>query len=282
VATTDVQTCYRHPDRRAGVICQRCDRPICPACMHQASVGFHCPDCVKQGRQKVVRGNAAFGRAPSSTPLTFALIAVNVVVFLVQLTRGDLIIQGINFGNKVLNDYGLYASAISDHGEWYRIITSAFLHANIIHLLLNMWALFVFGPIVERSIGRVQFGIVYASALIAGSAGALLLSPDKLTVGASGAIYGLMGALVVLFRNRGISLMQSGLGITLILNFVITLGISNISVGGHIGGFVGGLVSTLIIVEGPRYVRNRGAIVWIAGALVPIFFAVGLMVASGA
>jgi membrane associated rhomboid family serine protease len=273
-------TCAFHPDRRAGVVCQRCDKPICPSCMHQASVGFHCPDCVRQGRQKVVRGPAAFGRTPASNPVTISLIAVNVLVFLIQVSAGDDVAQGFNFGNKVIRDYGLFGSAISDDGEWYRIITGAFLHANLVHLLFNMYALYVLGPVVERSLGRVRFAIVYAAALMGGSLGALVMSPDDLTVGASGAIYGLMGALIVLYRNRGISLMQSGLGITLIINFVITLAVPNISLGGHVGGLAGGLATTFVIIEGARYIRNRDALLWIAGALVPILFVAGLLAAA--
>jgi membrane associated rhomboid family serine protease len=274
------QHCAFHPDRRAGVVCQRCDKYICPACMHQASVGFHCPDCVRQGRQKVVRGNAAFGRTPSAIPVTMGLIAINVVVFLIQIAAGDEFVGRINIGNKVIHDYGLNAGAISDGGEWYRIITSAFLHANLIHLLFNMYALYIIGPTVERALGPVRYVIVYATALLAGSAGALIVEPDALTVGASGAIYGLLGALIVLFRNRGISIWQSGLAITLFLNLVITLSISNISIGGHIGGLVGGATAAFVIIEGPRYVRNRNALVWVAGALVPVFFLLGMVVAG--
>jgi membrane associated rhomboid family serine protease len=277
---TDAQpfrTCAFHPDRRAGVVCQRCDKPICPSCMHQASVGFHCPDCVRQGKQKVVRGNAAFGRNPGNTPLTFVLIAVNVAVFFYEMAQGD--IRGTNF-LQVVYDFGLNAFAISENGEWYRIVTSAFLHASIFHLLLNMYALFVLGPIVERTLGRVQFGIVYAAALMAGSAGALLLSPNEITVGASGAIYGLLGALVVIFRSRGISLMQSGLGITLLINFVFTLTISNISLGGHLGGLIGGGLAALVIVEGPQRIKDHRMIVWLAGALVPVFFVLAMVFAA--
>jgi membrane associated rhomboid family serine protease len=197
----------------------------------------------------------------------------------VQLSRPDVFEAGIGRGNEFMVKYGLFGPAIAD-GDWYRIITGAFLHANILHLLLNMYALYVLGPIVERSLGGVRYVIVYAAALLAGSAGALILDPNALTVGASGAIYGLMGALVVLFRNRGISLMQSGLALTLFINFVFTLSISNISIGGHVGGFVGGALATLVVVEGPRYVRSRDALVWMAGALVPIFFVVGMLAAA--
>jgi membrane associated rhomboid family serine protease len=195
------------------------------------------------------------------------------------LYRFNTLQAGIGVGNEFMVKYGLFGPAIAD-GDWYRIITGAFLHANILHLLLNMYALFVLGPIVERSLGGVRYVIVYAAALLAGSAGALILDPNALTVGASGAIYGLMGALVVLFRNRGISLMQSGLALTLFINFVFTLSIANISVGGHVGGFVGGALATLVVVEGPRYVRSRDALVWMAGALVPIFFVVGMLAAA--
>jgi membrane associated rhomboid family serine protease len=281
VTDTDTRPfCAFHSDRRAGVVCQRCDKPICPACMHQASVGFHCPDCTRQGKQKVVRGNAAFGRTPSAFPITIGLIVVNVLVYLVQVAGGDLVEQGFNLGNRVVWDYGLAAFPISENGEWYRIITSAFLHANILHLALNMYGLYLLGSILERSMGRLRFGVVYAAALLAGSTGALIMDPNALTVGASGAIYGLMGALVVVFRNRGISIMQSGLGLTLFINFVFTLSISNISVGGHIGGFVGGGLAALVVVEGPRYLRNRDAVVGVAAALVPIFFLVALMAAN--
>jgi membrane associated rhomboid family serine protease len=277
---SDIDTrpfCAFHSDRRAGVVCQRCDKPICPACMHQASVGFHCPDCVRQGKQKVVRGNAAFGRTPSSTPLTFILIAINVVVFLYEISQGTLAGE-----YKVNIDYGLNAFFIAQNGEFYRVVTGGFLHASVLHILLNMWALYVLGPLVERSLGRLRFGIVYATALVAGSAGALIIDPNALTVGASGAIYGLLGALVILFRNRGISVWQSGLGITILINAIITVTIPGISWGGHLGGFVGGALATLVLVEGPRYVRNRDAVVWIAGALVPVFFAISLMAASAA
>jgi membrane associated rhomboid family serine protease len=276
------QRCAFHPDRRAGVVCQRCDKYICPACMHQASVGFHCPECVRQGRQKVVRGNAAFGRTPSSVPVTMTLIAINVVVFLIQIAAGDETVGRFNLGNKIIWDYGLNGVAVSDGGEWYRIVTSAFLHANLIHLLFNMYALYILGPTIERALGPVRYLIIYAASLLAGSAGALIVEPDALTVGASGAIYGLLGALIVLFRNRGISLWQSGLAITLVLNFAITLSISNISIGGHVGGFIGGATAAFVIIEGPRYVRNRGMLVWIAGALVPVFFVVGMLAAASA
>lgn len=273
--------CAFHSDRRAGVVCQRCDKPICPSCMHQASVGFHCPDCVRQGRQQVVHGRAAYGGLTArTTSLTLVLIAVNVAVYLYQMSQGDIVFRFGGRLNEVVYDYGLQGAFINEEGEWWRLITSAFLHANILHLALNMFALWNLGPLVERSMGRTRFGIIYAASLMAGSAGALLVDPQAFTAGASGAIYGLLGALVVLFRNRGISIWQSGLGITLLLNFVFTIGYASISVGGHIGGFVGGLIAAWLLVELPKQVRNRDAVVGFAVALVPLFFVIGLWAAT--
>ena len=277
--TEQYPTCYFHPDRRAGVVCQRCDKPICPACMTQASVGFHCPDCVRQGRQKVVRGRAAFGGGVTQPFVTYALIAVNVVVFLLQQAGGDVVIQGRVVENKAIVDYGINAHAIAD-GEWYRIVTGAFLQANILHIAFNMFALWSLGRIAEPLVGRWRFALIYAVALVAGSAGAILLSPNALTVGASGAIYGLFGALVLLFRQRGVDIWRSGLGITILINFAITLTVPNISLGGHAGGFVGGLLATWLFIELPRRTRSPAHATVAVACLVPLFVLVGIMGAA--
>jgi membrane associated rhomboid family serine protease len=264
--------CSFHPDRRAGVVCQRCDKPICPSCMHQASVGFHCPDCVRSGQQKVVQGRAVFGGLTArSTPLTLTLIAVNVALFILQSATGRV---------EFLIDYSLIGIPIAENGEWYRLISGAFLHWNLLHIALNMFALWTLGPLIERSLGRLRFAVIYGVSLMAGSAGSLLVEPNALTVGASGAIYGLLGALVVLFRNRGISIWSSGLGITLLINFAFTIGIPGISIGGHLGGLVGGLLATWILVEGPRRMRSDDAALGFAIALIPLFFVAGLWAAT--
>jgi len=248
--------------------------------MHQASVGFHCPDCVRQGKQKVVQGRAAFGGLASRTaPLTMILIGVNVLLFLFQIVAPTVVTP---FGriNEVLYDYANFGVFVAENGEWYRLISSAFLHWDLLHLALNMFALWMIGPLIERSLGRLRFGVIYAVSLMAGSAGSMLVEPNAFTVGASGAIYGLLGALVILFRNRGISIWSSGLGITLLINFAFTLGIPGISIGGHIGGLVGGLLATWILVEGPSRLRNNEALLGFAIALVPLFFVVGLWAAT--
>jgi membrane associated rhomboid family serine protease len=238
--------------------------------MHQASVGFHCPDCTTKGRQKVYTGRAAFGGA--FTPVvSYGLIVVNVLVFFFTIARGE---------SRVLFDFGAFGPFISEEGEWYRIVTSAFLHWGPVHLLFNMYALWNIGPVVERAIGRTGFGLVYASALMGGSAGALLVKPDAVTAGASGAIFGLLGALVVLYRRAGIDIVRSGLGLTLGLNLLITLTIPQISIGGHLGGFAGGLVVMWLLVNGPQALRSRAMGIALAAATIPVFALVALWAAG--
>ena len=152
---TDLLPCYRHPDRPGGVRCQRCDRPICPACMTTASVGFHCPECARSGRQKVYTGRAAFGGS-KTLRLTPALIAINVVVFVLSLSGGG---SASEIGGSVLRDYGLYGPSIRYDHEWYRIITAGFLHSGLLHIGFNMYALWIIGNMLEPALGRLRFGI---------------------------------------------------------------------------------------------------------------------------
>jgi len=252
---TAVQTCYRHPDRRAGVICQRCDRPICPDCMSQASVGFHCPECTKSSGQKVIRGTQLRVR-----PLvTQVLIALNVAVFVAGMGQGlrtpqSVIVDGGLIGLGRLGTGQLVGVGA---GEWWRMVTSGFLHANLIHIGFNMLVLYQLGQVLEPVLGRLRFGVVYGVAMLTGSFGVLLLSPDSLTVGASGAVYGLMGAAVAVFRSRGINPFDTGLGGTILLNLAFTFAIPGISIGGHIGGLIGGFLAAWILVDvGPRYLRD--------------------------
>jgi membrane associated rhomboid family serine protease len=274
----DLLPCYRHPDRTGGVRCQRCERPICPACMTTASVGFHCPECAgsKAGRQKVYSGRAAFGRA-SSLLLTPALIAINVGVFLLGLgdSRAD------ELGGRMLRDYALNGFEIQNNDEWYRIITAGFLHAGVLHLLFNMWALWAIGNMLEPALGRLRFGLVYAGGLVGGSAGALLLQPEREAVGASGAIFALFAATFVVQRAAGIDPWRSGIALTIGINLLITFGIPQISKGGHLGGLVGGGLIAWLLVEAPRRMRNREAPLILAAVCIPIFFAVALAVAYG-
>jgi membrane associated rhomboid family serine protease len=235
---TGYQTCYRHPDHQAGVICQRCDRPICPQCMHQASVGFHCPECTKQGAQKVYRGVASLQARPI---LTQVLIAVNVAVFAIGilLSGAESALDG---SARLINDFGLAAPYIYQD-EYYRLITSGFLHAGIIHIALNMWVLWIFGRVMEQTGTRAEFGAVYGVSLLSGSLGALIVDPGLITVGASGAIFGLAGALLMAQRAEGVPIMRSPLLGFLVINAIISVGLPDISWGGHMGGFIGGAIT---------------------------------------
>ena len=244
-------TCYRHPDRAAGVRCQRCDRTICPACMNTASVGFHCPECAKAGRQTVVRGPALFGARPLVTQI---LIGINIAVFVVGIALGDGIMGDIG-ANGLIQEGAAFGPFIAERGEWWRIITSGFLHFGLFHIGFNMYALWILGPGFERSVGRLRYVLVYMACLLGGSFGALLVTPRAATAGASGAIFGLFGVAVLAQRSIGRSVWDTGLGTVLLINFVLTFGISSISVGGHVGGFVVGLACGWLCYDLPRRAR---------------------------
>ena len=268
-----MQTCYRHPDRRAGVVCQRCDRPICPDCMHQASVGFHCPECTRSGSQKVLRPSQLVTRPM----VTIVLVALNATVFIWDwFTPTSLILEGGLIGESPFPELGSVAE-----GEWWRIITSGFLHSDdfIFHVLFNCLLLWQLGHLLEPALGRLRFGLLYACALIGGSLGVLIVSPDSLTVGASGAVFGLMGAALAAFRSRGIGFFDTSLGGLVLINLVFTFAVPNISVGGHVGGLIAGFVAGWIFTDGgPRYVRNPVLPMVAVGALTAGMFAGCLLV----
>jgi membrane associated rhomboid family serine protease len=242
------ETCYRHPDRETGVRCSNCERPICPDCMTPSPVGMRCPECSRQ-TTKVVRGTggaANFGAAPA----TWILIGLNVAAFLAEIATGT---GGLSSSSgSLISDFATQGKGIAD-GEVYRIVTGGFLHAGLFHIGLNMFALFVIGRLLEPGIGTARFTFLYAASLLAGSLGALLLSsPADPTVGASGAIFGIFGASFVIARARGLDGVASELGILLVINLVITIGVPGISIGGHLGGLIGGMICALIIIAGER------------------------------
>ncbi|MFI5005450.1 MAG: rhomboid family intramembrane serine protease [Solirubrobacterales bacterium] len=244
-------TCYRHPSRETAVSCSSCGRPICPDCMTPTQVGMRCPECAGQ-RTKVVRM-----RDMAAVPrVTYALIAINVIVF---LTEGRLTVSNgggagtIYEKGALLGSFpGLPGQGVA-HGQWWRLLTSGFLHENIIHIGFNMWILYILGQMLEPALGSVKFAVIYFVSLLAGSFGALLVSPHVLTVGASGAVFGLMGAAAVEMRARQIPVMQSGIGMLILLNLVISFTLPGISWGGHIGGLIGGALAALVLQLGDRY-----------------------------
>ena len=241
-------TCYRHPNRETGVSCSNCGRPICPDCMTSTPVGMRCPECAKQ-RTKTVN-MASIKTVPQ---VTYALIAINVIAFLAEGT-GGLTLQGSSSSSLILKGAVLGSSAFPHlagegvaHGQIYRIVTGGFLHENLLHIGFNMWVLYYLGMMLEPAIGRLRFGMIYAVSLLAGSFGALLFSPHELTVGASGAVFGLMGAAAVEMRARQIPLMQSGVGGLILINVIISFTAPGISWEGHLGGFIGGVIAMLVL-----------------------------------
>src|SRR5215210_2800431 len=175
--------CYRHPGRTTNVACSSCGRPICPDCMTVTPVGMRCPECARQ-RTPVRRIGA--GLRTGAAPATYVLIAVNVAAFVAELAGGGGA-GSLGGGGKLIDDAGLNGPAVAD-GEVWRIVTAGFLHAGLLHIAFNMFALFVLGTLLEPGIGTARFLGVYFVSLLAGSFGALLLDPNETTVGASGAI----------------------------------------------------------------------------------------------
>jgi membrane associated rhomboid family serine protease len=234
-------TCYRHSDRETAVSCSNCGRPICPDCMTQTPVGIRCPEC--SGRTRIKRPGFLMGREPH---LTYLLMAINVALFLV--TNPNPFQGGFSGGavNQLGIDLSLTRSGIAD-GQYYRLISSAFIHFGILHLAFNMYALYLLGGALERYVGTLRFGIIYLLSALTGSLGALILTPHGITAGASGAIFGLMGAMLVLERQRGVALLGGSIGGLLVVNLVITLGVPGISIGGHVGGLVGGVLAGLVL-----------------------------------
>jgi membrane associated rhomboid family serine protease len=210
-----------------------------------APVGIRCPDHAgkAQGTARMTKGVRRAAYEGTGALVTKALIAVNVLVYLVNLAQGSSINQ---VSGSLFAKWALYAPALAD-GEWYRLITSTFLHAGLIHLGFNMFVLWYVGSPVEQAIGRGRFLALYIVSGLAGSAGAVIVSPDAVTVGASGAIFGVLGAALVLERQRNYVLGGQALGL-IVVNLVITFVFpSTISIGGHVGGLVGGALSMLAL-----------------------------------
>jgi membrane associated rhomboid family serine protease len=244
-------TCYRHPGRETGVSCSNCGNPICPDCMTPTPVGMRCPDCARQ--KTPVRTMRSMTADPVAT---YGLIAINVLLF-VGATAGGSSLSGGPRGS-VARDLALWGPAIEPGGEYWRLVTSGFMHAGLLHLAFNMYALYWLGSMLEPALGRARFLGLYFASLLCGSLGVLVLSPGAVTVGASGAVFGLMAAAFVLQRLRGVDPMASGLGPVILLNLAFTFFIPGISIGGHIGGLIGGAAMGYAIEILAR--RRRGAV----------------------
>jgi membrane associated rhomboid family serine protease len=267
-AEQTVPTCYRHTGREAHVRCQRCGRNICGDCMRQASVGFQCPDCVAEGARTTRAPRTPYGGRPPATAnrVTLALLGLNVVVFvLVQASggrTGELIRQLWLLPREACWDAsadGMRCLAVAPgvaDGAYWQLLTSAFTHVQLWHIGFNLLAIYVLGPQLELLLGRGRYLTLYLFSALAGSVSVYWLAPEQsLTLGASGAVFGLMAALlIVAVRVRGD---VQGLLTLVAINVVITvLGSSFISWQGHLGGFVGGLLVSLVLVYAPRKGRT--------------------------
>jgi membrane associated rhomboid family serine protease len=232
--------------------------------MTPTPVGMRCPECSRQ-RTKV-RTSATLSRG--ETPVvTYVIMGICVALQLGQMASGAGVSGGLA-GSTLFQKYSLYGPSVAD-GEVYRLLTSGFLHAGLFHLLVNMYSLWILGTLLEPTIGRIQYLLIYFVSLLAGSFGALLVTPHAPTVGASGAIFGLMGAGVIVLRHRGISPLQSGLPLWIGINLVFSFAVPGISVGGHIGGLIGGALAALVLFDVPARIRTlpRAVPPVLAGAL---------------
>jgi membrane associated rhomboid family serine protease len=247
------QTCYRHPNRETAVSCSSCGRPICPECMTPTPVGMRCPECMGQ-RTRVVRNPTGTPTALSmgGFPATVILIAINVIVYLVEIAKGS---GGLTneMGIKTIYDVGaLWGPAVHEGGDWWRIFTSGFVHVSIFHIGFNMLLLYFIGRLLEPAIGTLRFTVIYFVCLVAGSFCALWFSPDTVSAGASGAIFGILGATFVVARGRNIEQIAGQLGFLIVFNLVFTFADGSISIGAHVGGLVAGVLCGLLIVAGEQ------------------------------
>jgi len=270
-SVAETMYCYRHPDRETMVTCSECGRPICTECMYFAPVGIRCPEHSghAQGAQRVTQGIRRASFEGTGAIVTKILIAINVAVYLLELAAGGRL-DGT--GNEIYTKGVLYGPFVAD-GDWWRLVTATFLHGGPFHLGLNMLALWWFGSAVEEVLGRGRYLLLYLVSGLAGSAGALLFTPDTPTVGASGALFGILGAAVVLERQGTHVFGGAALGI-IAINLVFTFAVPGISIGGHLGGLVGGAVGMLALSRFGRAhaVYGRPGLVGIVGLL-----AVGLL-----
>jgi membrane associated rhomboid family serine protease len=264
--------CYRHPDRQSFILCQRCGRTVCSECQTQAAVGVHCPECVREARQSAPRTKpAAVTRIRSSlrptsgvAVVSYTLIGINVLLYLLEWVTQGVVYQALAY-------YPPFTAV-----EPWRMITSAFMHSptSILHILFNMYSLFIFGPIIENLVGRWRFLALYLLAAFGGSVAVLLLAPGAVVVGASGAIFGLLGAFFVIQRRLGGNNMQ--LVIVIGLNLVIGFVVPNVAWQAHLGGLIVG-AGVAAVYLATRRPRQKGvqiaAVAGIAVALIAVTIA---------
>lgn len=254
--TPPAPTCYRHPDRETHIRCARCDRPICPDCMVAASVGFQCPDCVRNGAAATRAPRTVFGGRTDQQPgvVTKVIIGLCLVAFVLQILIPTFT------GRFALFPLGVAA------GQLYRLVTAAFLHASILHIGFNLLALWIVGPGLEAVLGRARFITVYTVSLLAGAAASYAFgAPIGYSLGASGAVFGLFGAAIVVMRRMRREI--AGLVGIVIINLLLPFFIHNIDWHAHVGGLIGGTVVTAALVYAPRRTAVAAAVASVAVVL---------------
>ncbi|MEU5214844.1 rhomboid family intramembrane serine protease [Streptomyces sp. NPDC020807] len=259
--TAGLARCYRHPEREAGVRCTRCDKPVCPQCMISASVGFQCPDCVRGGSGT---GHAADANVPRTLAggrvaaddrfVTKLLIGINIAVYGLVLLLGERFVDEL-----VLIGYA-YSPSLGEvvgvaDGEWYRLLTATVLHQEVWHILFNVMGLWVIGGIVEPELGRIRYAVLCLLSGLSGSVLAYLVAPqNQASLGASGVVYGLIGAWVVLARRKRHDMGPVVLFVA--LSLLMTFTRPGISWEAHVGGLVAGALVTYALVSAPRARRD--------------------------
>ena len=263
-------TCVRHPDRPTGLRCVRCDRPACPECLREAAVGYQCVDCVAEGRQAVRRPTTIAGaRLSRQAVVVPALVAVNLAVYAITVAQAGSL--GANQRAPLFDRWVLWPAGMVQYGEPWRLLTAGFLHYGPVHVALTMIALWIIGRDIEPVLGRSRFTAVYFLSLLGGSVAVFLFSPVNIgAAGASTAVWGLMGALLVIVVR--LKLNPQPVIAVIAINAVISF-LPGISLMGHLGGFVVGVLATAALLYAPRERRlpvQVGALVGIAVLLVAL------------
>lgn len=254
-------SCYRHPDRQSFILCQRCGRTVCSECQTQAAVGVHCPECTRESRQSGPKRKPAVvtainrARRSDGPVVTYSIIGVTVAVYLLQLVSGGAVTSAL-----------LYWPPLTETQPW-RMLTSVLVHSDtsFLHIVFNMYSLFIFGRIIEQMIGRARFLALYLISGLGGSVAVLLLAPAVPVVGASGAIFGLFGAFFMIQRGLGGNNVQ--MLIVIGLNLVIGFVIPNIAWQAHVGGLIAGGLVALVFVK-TRRIKQKNKQLLLLGAIV--------------
>ncbi|MGW0782334.1 rhomboid family intramembrane serine protease [Streptomyces sp. NPDC002913] len=255
-------TCYRHPDRETGIRCTRCERPICTDCMIGASVGFQCPECVREAtgtghHPAASRPRTLAGGSVAADPrlVTKILLGINIAVFVAVLAAGRPLVDDLLlFGRAYSGDPAVGIEGVAE-GQWYRLLTSVFLHQEVLHIAFNMMGLWWLGGPLEAALGRARYLALYLLSGLAGSALTYLTSdPAQGSLGASGAVFGLMGATAVLMRRMNYDMRP--VIVLLVVNLVFTFTWGGIAWQAHVGGLVAGALIAIAMVHAPRERRN--------------------------